>query len=129
MKASKGVGSLLTLRKCKNELIRNYSKHYWEIYNQIKEFSEELAVASYKLVLTHGERLWENWMLNPPTDLWDLMSQIEMFAQLEDDVKQVEKAIGVTTRGEGPFKKQKESSGEYENRMRHGINVVFKEPI
>ena len=58
MKAPKGVGSLLTLRKGKNESIRNYNKQYWKTYNEIKECSEELAVASYKLRLTPWERLW-----------------------------------------------------------------------
>ena len=51
-KAPNGVGSLLTLRKGKNELIKNYNKRYWETYNKIEECSEELAVASYKLGLT-----------------------------------------------------------------------------
>ena len=59
----------------------------------------------YKLGLTLGERLWKNLTLNPPTDLRDLMSQVEMFAWLEDDVKQAEKVTGITTRGEGPYKK------------------------
>ncbi|XP_057495649.1 uncharacterized protein LOC130780645 [Actinidia eriantha] len=56
-KVPKGVGSLLTLRKGKNELVRNYRKQYLETYNKIEECSEELAVASYKLGLTPEERL------------------------------------------------------------------------
>ena len=47
-------------------------------------------MVSYKLGLTPGEKLWEDLMLNPPADLQDLMSRVEMFAQLEDDVKQAE---------------------------------------
>ena len=87
-KAPKGVGSLLTLRKGKNESIRNYSKRYWEIYNEIEECSEELVVVSYKFGLPFGERLYENLTLNPPIDLRDLMSWVEMFARLEDNVRQ-----------------------------------------
>ena len=64
-----------------------------------------MVVASYKLDLTLRMRLWKNLMLNPPTDLWDLMSRVEMFAQLEDDVKKAKKATGITTKGEGPHKK------------------------
>ena len=56
-KAPKGIGSLLTLKKGKNESLHNYNNHYWETYNKIKECSEELAVASYKLRLTPSERL------------------------------------------------------------------------
>ncbi|GFS40079.1 hypothetical protein Acr_00g0066590 [Actinidia rufa] len=78
-KASKGINSLLTLRKGKNESIRNYSKCYWKTYNEIEKYFEELAVASYKLGLTPRERIWENLLLNPPTDLQDLMSRVKMF--------------------------------------------------
>ena len=59
----------MTPRKGKNESIRNYSKQYLKTYNEIKECYEELAVASYKLELTPRERLWDNLMLNAPTDL------------------------------------------------------------
>ena len=51
------MDSLLTLKNGKNESLSNYSKRYWKIYNKIEECLEELAVASYKLRLTHGERL------------------------------------------------------------------------
>ena len=56
------------------------------MYNKIEECLEELAVVSYKLGLTFRERLWEDLVLNPLTDLWDLKSRVEMFARLEDDV-------------------------------------------
>ena len=39
-KAPKGVGSLLTLGKSKEISLRNYSKYYWETYNEIEECSE-----------------------------------------------------------------------------------------
>ena len=57
-KVLKSIGFLLTLRNGKNESIHNYSKRYWITYNKLKECSEELAVASYELGLTPGERLW-----------------------------------------------------------------------
>ena len=75
------------LRKGKNESIRNYSKRYWETYNEIEECLEELAVASYKFRLTPNERIWENLTLNPSIDLQDLMSQVKMFAWLKDDAR------------------------------------------
>ncbi|GFZ11200.1 hypothetical protein Acr_22g0005980 [Actinidia rufa] len=57
-KALKCMSSLLMLRKGKNETLHNYSKSYWELYNEIEEYLEELAVVSYKLGPTLGERLW-----------------------------------------------------------------------
>ncbi|GFS30539.1 hypothetical protein Acr_00g0012510 [Actinidia rufa] len=108
---------------------RNYSKRYWETYNEIEECSEEMAVASYKLGLAPGDRLWENLTLDPPTGLWDLMSRVEMFARLEDDVRESEKTEGKVGRGEAPVKRKKDGSSPYETRAKQGINVVFKEPI
>ena len=128
-RAPKAIGSLMTLKKGKNESIRSYSKRYWETYNEIEECSEEMAVASYKLGLAPGERLWEALTLDPPTGLRELMSRVEMFARLEDDVREAEKAEVKSVRGENPAKRKKEGSGSYESRTKQGINVVFKEPI
>ena len=129
-KGTKGIGSLLMLRKEKNESLHNYSKCYWELYNVIEEYLEELAVVSYKLGLTPGEKLWVDLILNPPSNLPDLMSRIKIFAQLEDDIRQAEQAIGWSaSQGEALFKRQKESSVDYEDQLRQGINVVFKKPI
>ena len=63
----------------------------------------------------------------PPTDLRDLMSRVEILAQLENDVRQAEKAIRTTTQGEGTFKKFKENSIDYEKQARQEINVIFKD--
>ncbi|GFS33863.1 hypothetical protein Acr_00g0030950 [Actinidia rufa] len=128
-KAPKAVGSLLALKKGRNKLIRNYSKRYWETYNEIEGCSDEMAVASYKLGLSPGDRLWENMTLDPPTGLRDLMSLVEMFARLEDDVRKSEKTKGKLGRSEAPVKRRKDGSNPYEIRAKQGINVVFKEPI
>ena len=57
------------------------------------------------------------------------MYRVEMFAQLEDDVRQEEQTIETTPWGKAPFKKWNESLIGYEGRVRQMINVVFKEPI
>ncbi|GFZ08576.1 hypothetical protein Acr_20g0003840 [Actinidia rufa] len=128
-KAPKAIGSLLTLKKGRNESIRNYNKRYWETYNKIEECSEEMAVVSYKLGLAPEDRLWENQTLDPPTGLQDLMSRVEMFARLEDDVRESEKTEGKVGRNEALGKRRKDGSSLYETKAKQGINVVFKEPI
>ncbi|GFZ19306.1 hypothetical protein Acr_28g0000110 [Actinidia rufa] len=122
----KDVSSLLTLRKGNDEIICNYNKRYWELYNEIEECSEELAeshpklkkVVSYKLGLTPCEKLWDDLMLNPSTDLQDLMTRMEMYARLEDDVRQAKRASGMSFWGEGAFKRWKENTEECEGRVR-----------
>ena len=103
-KAPKGFDSLLTLTKGKSESLGNYNKCYWETYNEIEECLEELVVTNYKLGLIPGEKIWENSMLSLSVDLQNLMSPVEMFTQLEDDVWQVEQNIGLTLRAKGNSK-------------------------
>ncbi|GFZ01236.1 hypothetical protein Acr_14g0008710 [Actinidia rufa] len=100
--APKAIGLLLTLKKGRNESIRNYSKRYWETYNEIEECSEEMAVASYKLGLSPRDRM---------------------------TLGESEKIEGKVGRGEAPVKRRKDGSSPYETRAKQGINVVFKEPI
>ncbi|GFZ09156.1 hypothetical protein Acr_20g0009640 [Actinidia rufa] len=71
----------------------------------------------------------ENLMLDPPIDLRDLMSRVEMFARLKDDVRQAERTEGKVGCGEASIKKWKDGLSPYKSRTKHGINVVFKEPI
>ena len=92
----KGVGFLLTLKRGKNESLRNYNKHEWETYNEIEECSKELVVSSYKLGLALGKRPWEYLTLNPPADLWDRMSWVKMFVRLEDEIWKAKRTINIT---------------------------------
>ncbi|GFY95201.1 hypothetical protein Acr_10g0005860 [Actinidia rufa] len=84
---AEGISSLLTLRKGKNETLHNYSKRYWELYSEIEQCSEELAIASYNLGLTSSEKLWDDLMVNSPAKLQDLLTRVEMYARLEEDVE------------------------------------------
>ena len=110
-KAPNGVNSFLTLYKGKNDMLLNYNKRYWELYNKNENCLEELTVVSYKLRLTLGEKLWVDLTLNPLVDLHDLMSRVEMFARLEDNVTQGERALGSSYQGDGKFMKSQEKYG------------------
>ena len=57
-------------------------------------------------------------MLNPPPNLWNLVSRVKIFTQLEDGVKQAKKATRTIVRGDDLFKKHKESSVDYESWVR-----------
>ena len=62
-------------------------------------------MVSYKFGLSLSKNLWEDLTLDPPVDLCDLMSWVEMFARLEDDVKQVERVSGSSSLGNDSFKR------------------------
>ncbi|GFY92612.1 hypothetical protein Acr_08g0010080 [Actinidia rufa] len=53
---------------------------------------------------------------DPKADLRDLMTGVKMYAQLEEDVRPAERALGTSSREEASFKKQKGSIGSDEAR-------------
>ena len=65
----------------------NYKEWYWELYSKIEDCLEEIIKVSYELELTPGKKLCEDLTLNPRDELHDLMTRVEMFSQLEDDVR------------------------------------------
>ena len=57
------------------------------------------------------------------------MSQVKMFSQLDDDVRQAERNTGITPREKGSSKGGNKSSVDHKSQARQGNNVVFKELI
>ncbi|GFY87741.1 glutamate receptor 3.6 [Actinidia rufa] len=64
-RAPKGVSSLLMLCKGKNETLRNYRKHYWELYNEIEEMLKRACRGQLQARANPREKLWEDLTLNP----------------------------------------------------------------
>ncbi|GFZ08917.1 hypothetical protein Acr_20g0007250 [Actinidia rufa] len=67
-------------------------------------------------IWNHSKHYWE--IYNKIYKCSEEFVVVKMFARLEDDIKQAEKVTGVTARGKGLFKKQKESSVDYESQVR-----------
>ena len=80
----------MTIKKGKNDRLNNRNKSFLELYNKINGCLEELVVVSYKLELMLKEKLWDDLMLEPLIDLYDLLSSVKKYARLEDDVRLVE---------------------------------------
>ena len=57
------------------------------------------------------------------------MSQVEMYARLEDNVKQAKRAAGMSFKGKSLFKRRKKSAREHERQVRQRVHVVFQELI
>ncbi|GFS42021.1 hypothetical protein Acr_00g0077750 [Actinidia rufa] len=118
-KAPKGVSSFLIIRKGKNESLQLQQAVLGarELYNEIKECLEELSLVIY-LRLPPVEKLWKNLTLNPLDELHDLMSRVEMFAHLEDNVRKAERATRISFKGNSKFK-HRESTRDREDRAGH----------
>ena len=80
----KEVDSLLGLRRARSESLRQYAARYWDLYNEIDECDQKIAVTSFKLGLDHTSHEFEDLVLFPPNSMNELMARIELHAKLEE---------------------------------------------
>ena len=83
-KVKKEVDSLLGLRRARSEPLRQYAARYWDLYNEIEDCDQKIAVTSFKLGLDHSSREFEDLMLFPPSTMNELMARIELHSKLEE---------------------------------------------
>ena len=68
---------MLTLQKKDDEGLQAYARRYWEAYNEIEDYNEQLAVAQFKIGLPREHRLRQSFIKKPVTRIQDLMLRIE----------------------------------------------------
>ncbi|XP_075636606.1 uncharacterized protein LOC142608823 [Castanea sativa] len=79
------VDVLLSMKMGAGETLRNYSNWYWELYNEISEGNEKIAMSTFRMGLPEESRLRESLKRRPPEDMRQLMRCIEEYKRLEDD--------------------------------------------
>ena len=67
------------------ETLRSYSSRYWELYNEIGEGNEKIAVSTFRLGLPKDSELQESLTSRPLEDMRQMMRCIEEYKRLEDD--------------------------------------------
>ena len=78
------MDSLLGLWQARSEPMRQYAARYWDLYNEIEDCDQKIAVTSFKLGLDHSSREFEDLMLFPPSTMNELMGRIELHSKLEE---------------------------------------------
>jgi hypothetical protein len=80
--------ALTSMRQRDDETIRQYSKRYWETFNEIENCSEEYALATFKTSLPVQSKLRESLTMHPVRTVARLMERIQEHARVEDDILQ-----------------------------------------
>ena len=81
----KGVDSLMALTMKPDESLKSYSTRYWETYNEIDSYGEDIAVRQFKFGLPVGCKIWQSQTKKPAPNMTDLMSRIEQHIRVEED--------------------------------------------
>ena len=67
------------------ETLYNYANRYWELYNEIGEGNEKIAVSNFWMGSLKDSKLRDSLTRRPLEDMRQLMRHIEEYKWLEDD--------------------------------------------
>ncbi|XP_075644940.1 uncharacterized protein LOC142615912 [Castanea sativa] len=79
------VDVLLSMKMGAGETFRNYANRYWDLYNEIGEGNEKIAVSTFRMGLPDESGLRESLTKRPSEDMRQLMRRIEEYKRLEDN--------------------------------------------
>ena len=82
---TKEMDALLTLKLEEGESIKDYTTRFWETYNDINNYSENVAVRTFKSGLPLGTGLRQLLTKRLATTLRKLMDRIKQFIRVEED--------------------------------------------
>ena len=68
---------LLSMSIREGETLKNYSDRYWEIYNEIDEDFEDVAIRTFKVGLPTHSDMWKSLTMKLPRSMHQLMDQIK----------------------------------------------------
>ena len=82
---TKEMDALLTLKLEDGKSIKDYATKFWETYNNIDNYSEDVAVRTFKSGLPLETGLCQLLTKRPTTTLKKVMDKIEQFIRVEED--------------------------------------------
>ncbi|GFZ11573.1 hypothetical protein Acr_22g0009710 [Actinidia rufa] len=129
-KVPKGVSSLLTLKEGKNEMLRSYSKCYWEMYNEIEECSEELVAPTSGISCLWSKCLLD-WRMTSgnQNELQGLHLEVTGRSKNEGKVQQTMKIGKPTPMGGDPRKRNQWWKFSIHDEKGHMILKVFPDQL
>lgn len=72
--------------KKEDATIRKYAKGYWETFNDINDYNEECALATFKMVLQAVGKLHETLTMSPAKSLGELLERMQQHAIEEAEI-------------------------------------------
>ena len=82
------LDSLLSMSMREGETVKAYSERYWELFNEIDDDFDEVAVKTFKVGLPSKHRLRKYLTGKLVTSLCLLMNRVDKYKRIEDDQQQ-----------------------------------------
>ena len=126
------MDALLSIKMGAGEMLRSYASRYWELYNEIGDGNEKIAMSTFRIGLPKNSELQESLTKRPPEDMRQLMRRIEKYKRLEDDQLQNKgKAplVNQSRLGIFPRRLQRDLKVQEPEMQLGKVNVAFKELV
>ena len=69
----------------KGESVKAYSDRYWEMFNEIDGYFDDIAIKTFKVGLPSEHGLRKSLTGKPVTSLRQLMDQVDKYKRIEED--------------------------------------------
>ena len=79
------LGSLLSMSMWEGETLKTYSDRYWEMFNEINEDYDDVAINTFKAGLSTKHDLMKSLTGKPVINVRQLMDRIDKYKRVEED--------------------------------------------
>ena len=79
------LDSLLSMSMREGESVKAYSERYWEMFNEIDDDFDEVAIKTFKVDLPSDHGLRKSLTSKPVTSLRQLMDRVDKYKRIEDN--------------------------------------------
>ena len=84
-RAPQPLSALLSLSMCDGETLKAYSGRYWEMYNEMDDNFDDVAINTFKNSLSAKHGLRKSVIGKPAISVRQLMDRIDKYKRAEED--------------------------------------------
>ena len=130
------LDSLLSMLMREGEFVKAYTERYWEMFNEIDDDFDEVAIRTFRVGLPPEHGLRKSLTSKHVTSLCQLMDRVDKYKRIEDDQQQGKGKVKVISHERRDFRLDRynnnqprrdyvEQSGSNSTQV---VGAVFQEP-
>ncbi|XP_050255151.1 uncharacterized protein LOC126701051 [Quercus robur] len=131
------LSSLLSLSMRKGETLKAYSDRYWEIYNKMDGYFDDVTISTFKSGLPTKHGLRKSLTGKPVTSIRQLMDRIDKYKRVEEDQLQEKGKEKIIPQKRNDFRSERYNNnhpmrdfvGHSGSTNTQTVNAVFREPV
>ncbi|XP_050290103.1 uncharacterized protein LOC126728297 [Quercus robur] len=131
------LSSLLTLSMHERETLKAYSDRYWEMYNEMDDNHDDVAISTFKSGLPTKHGLRKSLTGKPVTNVCQLMDRIDKYKRVEEDQLQGKGKEKIIPHKGNDYRLERYNSNHPRRDFARqsgptnvqAVNAIFREPV